>query len=89
MIKEGSTLSRVGTGIAIACLLTVLGFGLKVYGNQDQQFTKDDARAAQSEAFLYNESVYVHKDVSAAQFSAIKEQLDRMERKIDRLEAEK
>ena len=89
MIKEGSTLSKIGTGIAIACLLAVLGFGLKVYGDQDQQFTKDDARAAQAEAFLYNEQTYAHKETSAIQFATIKEQLDRMERKIDRLEAEK
>lgn len=88
MIKEGSLLAKVAGGIAMASLISVSAFGLRIYKAEDNLVTKDQLREAQSEQFLFNEDHYVHKDVSDVQFEAIKDQLDRMEEKIDRLEAE-
>ena len=89
MVKEGSMLSRVTAGVTIVVVIATLSFGMKLYAGQGDRYTATDARADQAKVFLYNESVYVHKDLSEQRYDVIIARLDRIERKIDAAAMEK
>jgi Tfp pilus assembly protein PilO len=85
VFADGSVLSRIAVSVTSAAIIAMLLFGIKLYAGQQDRYTAQDARDDQSEQFLFNERVYSKKDVAAVQFKSIQDQLDRMEKKVDRL----
>ena len=85
--KVDDVMLKVITGVGTAVLIAVLFFGLEVYAFMEtgDRFTSEDG-AAQLE---YVEERYVQKDVYKADQKHTKEQLDRIEAKLDRLLREK
>ena len=85
--KVDDVMLKIMAGVGTAVLVAILFFGMKVYAFMEtgDRFTSEDG-AAQLE---YVEERYVQKDVYKSEQEHIKEQLDRIEAKLNTLLREK
>lgn len=86
MLNDGSMLSRVTAGVTIVIIVAMLGFGMSLYAGQEDRYTGSEAKTDRAEMLNYIEDHYTTKEVAKIHYDSLKEQLDRMELKIDRLE---
>jgi hypothetical protein len=89
MVREGSLLSKVTAGVTIFVVISMLGFGLKLYAGQQDRYTGSQAKDDRAAVLEYVSENYTTKELSSVRFQSIIDRLERIEKKIDRAEREK
>jgi hypothetical protein len=85
--KADDMILKVGAGVATALIVAVAFFGMRVYAfmQEGERFTPEMHRSEEAEQMQYIEKHYVRSDVYDSDMKHLEEQLDRIERKLDKV----